>query len=197
MDRTGDRRPAITGRDVGRVWDFLPLRIARGANNFTAYPHLTLALHTDEAQAAITVPNGIRGGFRTRLRSIGIDGFGQILLDIEQNMRPIVRRSSGAEPRVYAIQRHYATQRSEPRLIAKIDTDIRTYVPGDADGVKQQPQWIEGLYSLLTSKRSNIQFGVYLKLDYRCKIVSSAKATDLFADAWKACTPLLDFVLAD
>lgn len=195
VDPKGARRSAITGRDAARVWDFLPLKAARGSKYFTGYPHLTMALHEDEAQAAVTVPNGVRGGFRTRLRSIGVDGFGQIMLDIERNMRPLVKRSAGAEPRIYAIQRRYASQRSEPRVIARINADIRTYVPGAVGGVKYQPQWIESVYELLTEKKSNIQFGVYLKLDYSCETVRSPKVADLFADAWKGCAPLLDFVL--
>jgi len=75
VDPRGARRSAITGRSGTAVWDFLPLKAARGASTFTAFPHLTIALHQADAEAAITVPNGVRGGFRTKLREVGEGGF--------------------------------------------------------------------------------------------------------------------------
>lgn len=61
----GKRRPAITGKGTDAVWDFLPLVVAREAKQFTALPHLTMSINGRHAVAAITVPNGVKGGFRT------------------------------------------------------------------------------------------------------------------------------------
>ena len=56
IDPNGKRRTAITD-DGNGVWDFLPLKVARG-HNFTKFPHLTLSLKSDLAVAALTIPNG-------------------------------------------------------------------------------------------------------------------------------------------
>lgn len=197
MDPKGLRRKAITGRDGSRVWDYLPLRAARGSNNFTAFPHLTLALHDDEAIAGVTVPNSVRGGFKTRLKAIGYDGFVDLLLDIEDRLQEVVQQSKDARPRIYAIQRRYASQRATPQTNARLEADLRTLVPGGRDGVKHQPQWIEAIYLLLTEKRSNIQFGVTAAFDYSCPIVRSPEVANLYARAWIGCRPMLEFVLGD
>ena len=64
-------------------------------------------------------------------------------------------------------------------------------------GVKRQPEWIDAIYNLLTHKRSNMQFGVEVRFKYNCPIVQSRQVVDLFAGAWIALKPLLDFVLSD
>ena len=197
VDPKGDRRPAITGKETSFVWDFLPLRVARGSQQFTAYPHLTMALHTPWAEAAVTVPNGVKGGFRTKLRNLGREGFQELIAELEQRLQPIIKQSLGARPTIYVTQRHYKTQRSTPKEDARLDADLRTMIPGAQAGVKHQPQWLDAAYDLLTGKQSNMQMGVTLRFSYDCPIVRSAKAVDLFADAWKAMAPLISFVLED
>jgi hypothetical protein len=56
---------------------------------------------------------------------------------------------------------------------------------------------MENIYNLLIHKKSNIQCGIEVRLDYACAAVQSPDAVDLFADSWKAMQPLLDFVLND
>ena len=193
----GDRRPAITGKEADFVWDFLPLRVAKGSQQFTAYPHLTMALHKSWAEAAVTVPNGVKGGFRTKLRNLGREGFQELVAKLEQRLRPIIKQSSGARPTIYVTQRHYKTQSSPPNEDARLDADLRTMISGTQAGVKHQPQWLDAVYDLLTEKQSNMQMGVTLRFSYDCPVVRSAKAVDLFADAWKALAPLISFVLED
>ncbi len=197
VDPKGKRRPAITGRGTDAVWDFLPLAVARDAKQFTDYPHLTMGINRKQAVAAITVPNGVKGGFRTKLSSIGLDGFLELVDQLEQGLRPIIKRSEGAKPMIYATQRHYRSQRSSAEIDARLDADLRTTVRGKQSGVKFQPQWIEAIYELLVNKRSNIQLGVDVQFSYSCPIVRSAKAATLFADSWKAISPLIDFVLEE
>lgn len=198
IDPKGERRSAITGRAMtALVWDYLPLRCARGASNFTAFPHLTMAIRGDGAAAAITVPNGVRGGFRSKLRDAGEDGFVDILRDIERRLRPLMRRSKGARVKVYAMQRHYRSQRSGGTIDARLDADLRTIVPGKRREAKHQPEWIRSIYQVVTNKRSNIQLGIDVHLTYDCPIVRSPDATELFAQAWVGMSPMLDFVLDD
>lgn len=197
MDSQGERRPAITGRqgDAG-VWDFIPLVVARGSQ-FTQFPHLTLAIRQDLAIAAVTVPNGVSGGFRTKLKQVGEGGFLDLVGEIERGLRKVVKKSSGAKPLMYATQRHFRSQRSKGIEDGRIQADLRTCVASTKSKVKLQPEWGAAIYQLLVNKRSNIQFGIEVRFTYECPIIRSADATDLFAESWKACKPVLDFVLSE
>jgi hypothetical protein len=197
VDPDGKRRPAITGKGTDAVWDYLPLVVAREAKQFTAFPHLTMSINRKHAVAAITVPNGVKGGFRSKLSSLGLDGFLDVVRSIESNLRPVVKRSTGAKPMIYATQRHYRSQRSNAEVDGRIDADIRTAVRRKGSPVKYQPQWVEAIYELLVHKRSNIQLGFDVQFQYSCGSIRSAEAVDLFADAWIAMSPILDFVLEE
>lgn len=197
VDPDGERRPAITGSGTDSVWDFVPLRVARGAQQFTHYPHLTMALDQSRAVAAVTIPNGVKGGFRTKLASLGAEGLVGLVTKLEKNLRPITRRSRSAKPIIYVSQRHYKTQRSRPDVDAHIETDLRTILFGGRSGVRYQPEWVEAIFEVLTNKRSNLQLGVEVRLSYDCPVVRTAEAVDLFADSWKALSPLVLFVLED
>jgi len=198
IDPNGSRRSAITGgSESAGVWDFLPLRCARGASNFTAYPHLTMSINRDFAAASITIPNGVKGGFRTKLKTDGEDGFRELLRDIESKLRHLSRRSTGANVHASALQRHYRSQRSVGSVNARLDADLRTIVPGKRREAKHQPEWISAIYHVLTNKRSNIQFGLSARFQHDCPVIRSAKASELFAEAWVGMKPLLDFVLQE
>jgi len=195
VDPEGKRRPAITGRGGDRVWDFLPLKVAHRAKNFTAYPHLTMNIFQDEAVAMVTVPNGVTGGFRSRLKEAGIEGFQTLVSRLEKNLRPVCRRSKGAKPMVYIIQRHYPSQRSAGVVDARLDADLRTIAGTGKSRVKYQPEWVDAIYAVLCNKQSNIQLGTNVHFRYDCPLIRSPKAVDLFAQAWIAMWPLVEFVL--
>jgi hypothetical protein len=188
VDRDGPRRSAITGSGTEGVWDFLPLEVARSAKQFTWYPHLTIVLRSSWAVAAITIPNDVKGGFRTKLGALAPDGFKKLMAKLENRLRSVIKRSPGAKPVVYVTQRHYKTQRSPPEVDARLEADLRTVVRGNRVAVKYQPQWVEAIYEVLINKRSNVQFGIEGRLKYDCPLVRSAAAVDLFADSWKAFT---------
>lgn len=192
VDPDGSRRSAITGRIGDAVWDYLQLKGADASKVFTAFPHLTMSINRKQAVASVTVPNGIKGGFRTSLSDEGPEKFKQMLLEIERNMRPLVKRCVNAQPVMYSIQRHFQSQRSVGTTDANLAADLRTLRIGGAEGVKYQPEWAEAIYRLIVQKRSNIQFGVEMRFDYQCPLVRSPECADLFAQAWIACKPLLD-----
>lgn len=194
IDPEGARRPAIT--NDGGVWDFLPLLVARGYD-FIRFPHLTLALQPKQAVAAATVPNGVSGGFRTRLRDLGEQGFLELMAELEKNLRPVIKQSKGSRSVFYATQRHYKSQRSKPIVDGRVEADLRTCVQSKGSDVKYQPEWMAAIYNVLTRKKSNIQCGIEVRLDYECPVVRSPDAVDLIAESWKAVTPLLDFVLSE
>jgi len=197
VDPEGPGRPAITGAADDRVWDLLPLRVARDAGSFTAYPHLTIGLGADGPAASITIPHGVRGGFKTRLKNLGYKAFLDVLLELETRMRPIIQRSVGARPTVYAVQRHFRSQRAPGEVDGRMNFDLRTVGEPGRSGVRRQPQWAEALYELMVKKRSNIQMGATARFSYRCPIVRSRDVLDLFAESWIAMKPMLDLALAD
>lgn len=197
VDPKGQRRTAITGSTDSRVWDFLPLKIARDASSFTEFPHLTFGISAERAVAAITVPNGVRGGFRSRLKDLGSQGFVDLLREISEDAQHVRTASKGARLFVHTLQRHYKSQRSLPVIDARLEADLLTLHAGSDQGVKYQPQWVEMIHDVLTQKRSNIQLGLEFRFSYDCPTVRSAASTDLFADAWKAMFPIVCFATGD
>jgi hypothetical protein len=97
VDPDGERRPAITGKGTDGVWDFLPLTQARG-KPFTSFPHLTMVIGRTRAVAAVTVPNGVKGGFRSKLSAGGFDQFLELISELNKRLRPVVKRSKGVQP---------------------------------------------------------------------------------------------------
>lgn len=188
-------RSAITGRGLDSAWDFLPVVAAAEEQPHTANPHLTINLSRDDAVAAVTVPNSVRGGFRTKLEKIQRDGFRNLMADLECRLRNVVTRSPGARPMLYIMQRHYPSQRSPAVVDGRLEVDLRTMTGCRKAGVKCQPEWVDTAYHLLTHKRSNIQLGVTVHFQYSCNRVRSPKVVDLFVDTWVALRPLLDFAL--
>lgn len=196
VDPNGDGRPAITGSGQDSVWDFLSLKKAHRTKQFTNFPHLTIDLNQDYAAAAITVPNGMKGGFRSKLKQDGngLESFKKLISEIENRLRPIVRHT-GAKPIIYLHQRHYPTRRSVFETDAKLVADLRTLAAGSESKVRCQPEWIDAIYQVLCHKKSNIQLGVEVQFPYRRKTIGSHRASDFYAKAWIAMSPLLDFVL--
>lgn len=197
VDPKAKRRPAITGKGADGVWDFIPLKVAKNAANFTNYPHLSMGIHRSHSIAAITVPNGVRGGFRSKLKSARVEGFLGLVSALEKRIRPIVKRSKGAKPMIYVTQRHYLSQKSPAIVDARLESDLRTACSGSQTSIRLQPEWATAIYQLLVNKRSNIQFGVDVQFKHTCPVIQSPEAEDLFADTWKALFPLVDFVLED
>lgn len=173
------------------------MKAAACTKNFTDFPHLTLGIGSTDCAVSITVPNGVRGGFRTRLREIGRDGFVDLLSEIESQARPVLKQSKNAGITAYALQRHYPSQRSQGIEDAVARADLRTLHGDSKSGVKCQPQWIDAIYSVLTEKRSNIQFGLNAQFSYKCPVIRSAECVELFAESLHAMSPLLDVVLGD
>ena len=139
----------------------------------------------------------MKGGFRTKLGEIGQEGFVKLLAEIEERLRPILKRSQGAKAYIYVSQRHYKSQRSAAELDARLEADLRTGVPGVQAGIKYQPQWIDAIFDVLVHKKSNLQLGIEVRFSYDCPLVRSAEAVDLFADSWKALMPFISFVVQE
>lgn len=192
IDPEGDGRPAITRGGDGAVWDFIPLKFAKGVA-FTSYPHATFGIGSKVSIIAITVPHGIKGGFKNKLKNIGVDGFKDLLERVEKNLRRPVKKAPGTKPLVYVIQRHYKSQRSSPETDGRIEVDLRTLVDIPNSTMKHQPMWAEAMYSILINKKTNIQFGIEPRFPYTAKCMRSEKAIEVMIDAWIAMKPLIEF----
>lgn len=195
MDAKGEGRPAITGRDSTRVWNFLSLKQARGVTSFTEFPHLTLGIHDNELIAIVTVPNGIRREFRRSLLAGGQDSFTAVFRTILDNLNEKLKDVQGATPWVEVVQRRYPFQRAEPILDARLQFDLRTAfgdVNANGNSVKKQPQWLQATYDGLSKRNSNLQLGVGAIFPFdRCPAVRSPEILDHVANVWLACSPLI------
>ena len=194
VDPVGKRRSKITGKGTDEVWDFLPFKAARGAKHATDSLHLTIRIGRSNARAAVTVPDKMKGGFRSRLKTNGVEHFKKIIRQLEKSLRPIVAKHAGVKPVIYASQRHYLGSQSKKHVDAQVEADLRTAVPDQNSPVKYQPEWIEAIYQLLVDKKSNIQVGVEMVFPYSCKVVRSPEAGSLFVQSWLAMKPFIDFV---
>ena len=199
MDAEGQGRPAITGRESSRIWDFIPVKLARGVKNFTEFPHLTLGIHDDELIAIVTVPNGIRREFRKNLLAGGQDSFCDLLRSVLDNLNKKLKNVHGAAPWIEVVQRRYPFQRAKPILDARIQFDLRTAF-GDSNGkgnsVKKQPEWLQATYGGLLNRNSNLQLGVGAIFPFdRCKAVRNPEIVDHIAGVWLACKPLIETLI--
>lgn len=199
IDPQGQGRPAITGREAAWVWDFLPLTQARRAKNFTEYPHFTLSIGQDWTYAHVTIPSGVKRGYRSNLLSGGKEAFFELLREVTANFEKSLGRMDGASPWVHVSQRHYPSQRAEPIEDAVVEFDLRTAFPASkrwGAGVKHQPQWLEAVYAGLSKKRSNLQMTVGVSFDHDCCAATRSRdILDYIAKTWLACRPLVRAVL--
>jgi hypothetical protein len=91
-DEHSKGRGAITGRDGSAVWDFVSLKRAQDASNFTQFPHLTIGVHREFLEASVTVPNGIRSRYRTALLGGSLEQFTEL---VEQTTRQLMKSLKG------------------------------------------------------------------------------------------------------
>ncbi|CAN5477573.1 hypothetical protein BH09PLA1_BH09PLA1_25260 [soil metagenome] len=194
VDPKGARRGAITGRSGDSVWDFLPLSIAKHASQFTDFPHLTMAIARTHLTAAVTVPNGVKGGFRKKLRERELVGFTSLIGEVHANLRRVLKHSPGSKAIAYVLQRHFPSQSSSGIVDARLNANLETMIERSKSSVKHQPQWIETIYHVLVAKRSNIQFGIEARFPHECKTMRSERALDQFSKAWIALQPLIRYV---
>lgn len=190
MDPGAPGRPAITGRDSDRVWDFLPIVASRNAKNFTDYPHLTIGISKDVVEAMITVPNSVNSVMKTRIKELGLAGFTRNLEKILRNMRPLIKH--GAQPWFRGVQRRYPSQKATPFIDARIDFDLRTAF--DSGPPKSQPVWLAAGFEAFQRKhKTNYQFqvGALIPLEDSPKM-RTPQGLSIVSAAWVACKPLID-----
>jgi hypothetical protein len=191
MNPTGAGRGAITGQDAGRVWDFLRLKAATEDKVFTKFPHLTLSIENDRAVAQITIPDGLDGEYRRKLKAGGYDGFKQLVADFVCGADSVLKTDTSATPIIIVVQRHYPSQRSEPICDARMEFDPRTAL-GNKSDVKFQEQWLQAAYDAFANKQANIQVAVGLQFSFaKSQAIRDAAFVDLVEQSYLACEPFL------
>jgi hypothetical protein len=191
VKRFGQGRAAITGTRGTSVWDFLP--IGASDEGFTAAPHLTLGLHQRTLEMMLTLPNGMKGDYRSAVTEGGFDGFRKRVEQCGRALLPLSRRAEGARPTIYLLQRHYKSQRSNPVQDARMELDLRTVLARPrqpVDGSKHQPGWLEGLWEVYNTRRSNLQMGVGMHVPYG-PATRSEKVLDLVVETWVGASSVL------
>jgi hypothetical protein len=193
IDPENAGRGAITGTKSRRVWDYIGLMGARGADGFTSHPHLTLGVHDDKLEAMLTLPNGMPASRRRAMLGDQFESFQARVGDVTAGMMRAIGKTSGAKPIANVVQRHYASQRSEPVYDAVLRFDPRTAIAiGKEFEVKSQPQWLRAAFDSLDKRRSNLQFQIGVEFGYdRCPAVRSEGIAEMVAQVWLACEPML------
>jgi hypothetical protein len=193
-------RGAITGRSGTLVWDFLRIRGAKNDALFTEHPHLTFAIHHDQVDATVTVPNSVKPSIRNKLLGPTVEDFRSAIQTAAQDFEGLIQRVPEVQPQVSVLQRHYRSQKSPATIDCSLRFDVRTALPRNSRSlgkVKPQPQWVEAAYSALASRRSNIQFQIGAAFPFRtCSIVRTPEIARALADVWLSCESIVKRMLA-
>jgi len=190
-EQTG--RPAITGGDT--VWDYLGLRIARGAKKFNLYPHLTLVLGRDEISAQLVLPHALRSPLKKRLTALEAAHFRTLLIDVEKNLEPVVE-DYGATPIARCLHRHFRGQKVS-MIDAKLEFDLRTVAVSPVESsVKPCDAWWQAALAGVQTRGINYEIGIGTKLHHvdEGPLWSADSAIDFVERSWLACGPILDLL---
>ena len=182
------------------VWDFLQLREADTEGRFSACPHLTLNISRDRVFAESVLPNAMRRVYQSRLCSLTLYEFRDLLVAVTTRMMSALGSARGFFPWIEVLQRHYATPNS-PVLDARLDFDPRTIPGSDTTStrrsIKPNASWVSAAYDAVISKgEANVQLAIGAMFPYdKCPAVHTPEALDLFAQTWLACKPVLDRIV--
>ena len=188
-------RPAITGRERSNVWDFIPITHAHRAKNHTQYLHLTLAIREDCVAAYVTVPNGIKPRFRSKLLGSNPGEFESLIQTVTTNMVKSLKGVEGFVTEVIVVQRHFRSQRSPGVVDCELRFDGRTALPKTSryrGRVKSQPQWVKAAHDALAHRQSNLEFRVGCLFPYdTCPTTCDKTIVRAISDVWLACAPIV------
>lgn len=187
VDTDHEGRSAIKGGTSTLVWDYLPLKAARG-RGFTKAPHVSYSLNRDRVHAAVTIPHNLARG---PLRNLEENGFLELLRRCAQELLEVCRRSGeGARPTLELSQRHFRSRGSSGTQDAQMVFDLRTLVRRPKSKVKVEEDWARFAYELWRNRSSNMQMGVGADFPYGPATQDPGRILDVVAGTWLACRPL-------
>ncbi len=186
-------RCAITKGRYESVWDYISQK-KYSTLNFTSSPHVSFGLRQELVTVSITVPNGLKGGIKKRVKEGGIEGFRNAIENVCKNLKELTDLDEGIQPIISLEQRHYKSQRSNSVNDGIIDVDLRAII-GDADSsVKYQPMWLEAIYNILCNKETNIQLSMQVRFPYSCECMQNPQSADLLAKTLIKLKPFPDYI---
>lgn len=161
---------------------------------FNESPHLLLHVADNDVCARVILPNKVRGGLWTRLRSARL---AHLVSPVLGEMAPAMANCPGMEPRLILKQRHWLTRRGPRFRDAYLDFDLRTLRGHPDSGVKRQPEWMDAVQHVVANKASNLELQVGATFPYdHCPAIRTPHALDHVAAAWIACPPFIRWLLA-
>lgn len=190
VDVTAPGRSAIKGKAAVSVWDYFQLQGRPAGSSHTRYPHLTFAINRDHLEIAITIPDSVDRSVRRRFEQLGVKGLTQLHGEILRGVKKM--KVPEARALAWVVQRHYATQSSQPSTDATMMFRLETSLPGGKGRIKHQPDWLHLLATLPAAKRSNIQFQYRIEVPWNAHHIQSPKAIDVIVNGWVALKPVLD-----
>jgi hypothetical protein len=199
IDEDAAGRSSITRQD--HVWDFLQLKKMDGqAIPFQRFPHCTVAIGAEKADAMITFPHGMSGALRSRLCGKSFEDFATRLNQAAEAIDKALKGIEGYRPTARVMQRRYQTQRSIPYRDGLIDFDPRVTLgkqsPQAGPPIKQQQEWARAVYELLKNKRSNLQFQIGVEFYHKKHDELGSKNADKsFVAVFTALKPFLHSVI--
>jgi hypothetical protein len=186
-------RGAITGKSRPAIWDFLRLKGLNAKVPHTKHPHLSLNIGMDELRAFLLVPNSVESRFRRKLIDLGEDEFFDVIFDVSENMKEVMKQARGASPYMLINQRRFPHRSAKPIVDGTMRFDLRTAFSAKNQAVKLQEEWLSALYALIVNKHSHMEFGVGVAFPYEtCRRVKQRAILDSIAASWLACKPLLE-----
>ena len=190
MNPKNSNRKNLKTQEGKSVWDYLSLT-DKNINDPTDALHLTLGINETEVEAYITISDKIIDSQKDKIKDLDKEGFIKLCEKILENMKPILKKNSGAKPIIRGLHRHWVPRPVET-LDAEIMADLRTAFENDAN-IKKQPQWLEVIYDVFCNKKSNYQVQIGINFPYgEDGNIKNADATDLIVKSWLACKPLID-----
>lgn len=192
-------RSAIS--DQARLWDFISFIPADGkAIDFQKFPHCTVAIGLNDAEAMITFPHAMRAGLRKRLHGESFEDFAERLRKTSDALIKALRGMKAYRPIVRVMQRRYKSQRSVPFMDGRVEFDLRATFgdesPNLGPRIKEQQEWARSAYELLSNKRSNIQFQIGVQFFYpKRDELADKKADRHFISTFRALRSFVGFVI--
>jgi len=192
-------RSSIT--EQARLWDYLAFKPRNGADrDFKKFPHCTVGIGPDVAEAMVTFPHGLRAKLKKGLHGDSYQEFEHRLESARANIKISLPRIKAYSPIVRVQQRRYKTRRIVHSVDGFMEFDLRATL-GDSNPhfgppIKPQKQWAQSTYELLSNKRSNIQFQIGVMFFYnKFDELKHKDADRYFVDVFKALRPFVGAVI--
>ena len=184
-------------KDERALWDYLTFVSLKDKASFTSQPHGTIALWDNKASSAITIPNGMSGTFKKKLKKLKFNQFEEMVYDIAKNYFDNFGNNPGFRPSIATYQRRWLTQSSKPFFDGEINFDLRTAFKEFASTLKPelkvQKEWLKIVYEFIQNKNSNMQIGFGAEFYFtKHNMLNNKDADQVIVKSLLSLKPLVD-----